>query len=165
MHDNYQSELAPFFFLLEEAEVIAEASEDWEPWGPFLSYSQLVLAWEKLQHMSLIDRLDGLGFFVLWNSVKRVLPALCSQRFVEFPPVEEHIPGAILFTLLDSDGFESFNESLVEYLSGLDDELEELVSSSEEQLLKWWEKSRIEVLNNIWKHSDSLRNSLVDPVY
>lgn len=153
-------ELGAYFFLFEESEVIVEAREDWEPWGPFQSYSQLISAYETLNKLSVTEQLEGFGFFLLWDSVKSSFPQICVQAFDEYPPNDCTSPGAILTSLLDAEGFDSFFAELNDYFSSIDDELEEEIADSEEKLQVWWDKNRSEVLEAIWSHSETLRMNL-----
>ena len=153
-------ELGAYFFLLEESEVIAEARDDWEPWGPFQRYGQLISAYETLNKLSVPEQLEGFGFFLFWDSVKSALPESCSQAFIEFPPNDCTSPGAILTMLLDSERFDSFYAEVTDYFSSIDDELEEEIADSEEKLQQWWEQKRSEVVTEIWEHSEPLRKRL-----
>lgn len=158
---DFQEELAPFFFLLEESEVISEAREDWQPWGPFTNFEQVSAALEKLDALTVVEKLEAFGFFILWESVKASLPKICAKRFEEYPPNEEHVPGAILSDLTNPERFDSFFEDLCDYLTSIDEDLEERVLDSEEKLEKWWETKRSETLDRIWIHSEKMRVSLI----
>lgn len=157
---DYEDELGAFYFLLEETDVIAESADDWEPWGPFETYQQVMQSWEKLTSRPVTEVLDGLGFFVLWNSVKSSLPELCAERFEEYPPNDLYLPGAVLTSLLNADGFDTFAENLSDYLAGIDDELEAGVSKATPSLAKWWESSREQTLSEIFNHSAAFRSFL-----
>ena len=157
---DIKEELGSYFFLFEESDVIAEAREDWEPWGPFQRYGQLVSGYEILNKLSVTERLEGFGFFLFWDSVKSSLPLVCAQRFDEYPPNDCTIPGAILTSLLDSESFDSFFGELTDYFSSIDEELDDAVSDSEEKLKQWWDKYRSDIVEKIWIHSEPLRTNL-----
>lgn len=160
---DYEEELGAFFFLLEEPEVIADSADDWESWGPFQTFAQLKQSWTKLTALPVEEALDGLGFFVLWDSVKTSLPDVCAKSFNEYPPNDFFLPGAILLSLLDPDGFDTFVENLTEYLAGLEEELDEVVSEARGSLASWWGAKRIETLSQIFSHSETFRNFLTQP--
>lgn len=155
-----QEELGAYLFLFEESEVIAEARDDWEPWGPFQRYGQLISAYETLNKLSVTEQLEGFGFFLFWDSVKSSFPQICVQAFDEYPPNDCTSPGAILTSLLDAEGFDSFLAELNDYFSSIDDELEEEIADSEEQLQQWWDQKRSGVVSEIWEHSEPLRKQL-----
>lgn len=157
---NIQEELSSYFFLFEESEVLAEARDDWDPWGPFQSFGELISAYEILNKLSVTERLEGFGFFLFWDSVKSSLPQICAHKFDEYPPNDCTSPGAILTALLDPENFDSFLSELTEYFSSIDDELEEAVSDSEVKLQQWWDQKRSDVVKEIWKHSEPLRSLL-----
>lgn len=158
---DLQEELGAYLFLFEESEVIAEARDDWEPWGPFQRYGQLISAYETLNKLSVTEQLEAFGFFQFWDSVKSSLPESVVLAFDEYPANDCTTSGAILTSLLDVESFDSFFAELTDYFTSIDDELEEEIADSEEKLQVWWDQKRSNVVDSIWVHSEPLRTNLL----
>lgn len=155
-------ELGAYLFLFEESGVIAEAREDWEPWGHFQSYGQLISAYEALNKLSVTEQFEGFGFFLFWDSVKSSLPEVAVQAFDDYPPNDRISAGAMLSSLLNAESFDTFIGELTDYFSSIDDELEEALSDSEVELQYWWDQKRSDVVSEIWDHSEPLRKQLTE---
>lgn len=125
------------------------------------SQIELISAYEKLEKLSVTERLAGFSFFLFWDSANYSLPQACVQEFDEYPPNDCNSPGAILTVLLDPKRFDSFFSGLTDYFSSIEDGLEEGIADSEEKLEQWWDQQRSGVATEIWQHSEPLSKQLI----
>lgn len=147
--------LRAVFFLLEETAVVRDAVEEWrdswEPWGPFQTLEQFIHAWQFLALEK--SAFSDIGFFVVWDSVKHMFPDDMHEGLRQYPPQPGDSAISVMSSILRTDGFESFSESLWLVASEGEGELDD---ATVENLTAWWESERGKTLEAVWGLVSSL---------